>query len=114
MTHHNLGYDVIGMTNLGEARCAREAEIAYATLAMVTDYDCWKADEAHVTVEMVVANLQRNAAQAKEIIQRVLPHIATEPGCSCHRALENAILTEKKLWPAKTKTDLRPLLRKYL
>jgi len=114
MTHHNLGYDVIGMTNLGEARCAREAEIAYATLAMVTDYDCWKADEAHVTVEMVVANLQRNAAQAKEIIQRVLPKIATEPGCSCHRALENAILTEKKLWPAKTKTDLRPLLRKYL
>ena len=114
MTHHNLGYDVIGMTNLGEARCAREAEIAYATLAMVTDYDCWKADEAHVTVEMVLANLQRNAAQAKEIIQRVLPQIATEPGCSCHRALENAILTEKKLWPAKTKTDLRPLLRKYL
>jgi len=114
MTNHNLGYDVIGMTNLGEARCAREAEIAYATLAMVTDYDCWKADEAHVTVEMVVANLQRNAARAREIIQRALPEIPSEPGCSCHHALANAILTDKKLWPAKTKTALKPLLRKYL
>jgi len=114
MTHHNLGYDVIGMTNLGEAKCAREAEIAYATMAMVTDYDSWKMDEAHVTVEMVIANLQRNAAQAKEIIQRVLPQLPSEPGCACHRALENAILTEKKLWPAKTKTALEPLLRKYV
>jgi len=114
MTNHNLGYDVIGMTNLGEAKCAREAEIAYATMAMVTDYDCWKADEAHVTVEIVIANLQRNAAQAKEIIQRVLPQVPAEPGCSCHRALENAVLTDKKLWPARTKTALRPLLQKYL
>src|SRR5438445_8262903 len=101
------------MTNLGEARGAREAEIAYATLAMVTDYGCWKADEAHVTVEMVIANLQRNAAQAKEIVQRVVPRIPEEPGCSCHRALDTAILTDKKLWPAKTKTALRPLLQKY-
>jgi 5'-methylthioadenosine phosphorylase len=113
MTNHNLGYDVIGMTNLGEAKCAREAEIAYATLAMVTDYDCWKADEAHVTVDMVIANLQRNASQAKEIVQRVLPQIPEEPNCSCHCALQNAILTEQKLWPAKTKTALRPLLQKY-
>src|SRR5882724_11531689 len=113
VTNHNLGYAVIGMTNLGEAKCAREAEIAYATLAMVTDYDCWKADEAHVTVEMVIANLQRNAAQAREIIQRVLPQIPEEPNCSCHRALQNAILTDQKLWPAKTKTALRPLLHKY-
>jgi len=114
MTNHNLGYDVIGMTNLGEAKCAREAEIAYATMAMVTDYDCWKMDEAHVTVEMVIANLQRNTAQAKEIIQRVLPQIPREPGCSCHRALENAILTERKFWPVKTTAALRPILRKYL
>src|SRR6266403_4047561 len=113
IANHRAGHDVIGMTNLGEARCAREAEIAYATLAMVTDYDCWKSDEAHVTVEMVIANLQRNASQAKEIIQRVLPQIPEEPGCSCHRALENAILTDQKLWPAKTKTALRPLLHKY-
>jgi len=114
MTNHNLGYDVIGMTNLGEAKCAREAEIAYATMAMVTDYDCWKVDEAHVTVEMVVANLQRNAARAEEIIKRGVPQIPREPGCSCHRALENAILTDKKLWPSKTKSRLRPILKKYL
>ena len=114
MTNHNLGYDVIGMTNLGEAKCAREAEIAYATMAMVTDYDCWKMDEAHVTVEMVVANLQRNAAQAKEIVQRVVPLIPMEPGCSCHHALQNAVLTDKKFWPPKTKTALRIILQKYL
>ena len=114
MTNHNLGYDVIGMTNLGEAKCAREAEIAYATMAMVTDYDCWKVDEAHVTVEMVVANLQRNAARAEEIIKRGVPQIPREPGCSCHRALENAILTDKKLWPSKTKSRLQPILKKYL
>src|SRR5438067_4250939 len=113
ITNHKLGYDVIGMTNLGEAKCAREAEIAYATMAMITDYHCWKVDEAHVTVEMVIANLQRNAAQAKEIVRRVLPQIPSEPGCSCQRALENAILTDKKLWPAKTRTELEPLLRKY-
>ena len=113
MTNHNLGYDVIGMTNLGEAKCAREAEIAYATMAMVTDYDCWKADEVHVTVELVIANLQRNAAQAQEIIQRVLPRIPSEPSCSCHRALQNAILTDKKIWPPKTKAALKPLLEKY-
>ena len=67
-TNHSLGYDVIGMTNLGEAKCAREAEIAYATMAMITDYDCWKVDEAHVTVEMVVANVTQNAATAKAVI----------------------------------------------
>jgi len=114
MTNHNLGYDVIGMTNLGEARCAREAEIAYATMAMVTDYDCWKSDEAHVTVEMVVANLQKNAAQAKEIIARVLPQIPLERGCSCHHALQNAILTDRKLWPPKTRAALQPILKDYL
>jgi 5'-methylthioadenosine phosphorylase len=114
LTHHHLGYDVIGMTNLGEARCAREAEIAYATLAMVTDYDCWKPDAEHVTVDMVVANLQKNAALAKQIIARVVPQIPITPGCSCHHALENAILTGRKSWPTKTLAELRLLLKKYL
>jgi len=114
LTHHRAGYDVIGMTNLGEAKCAREAEIAYATMAMVTDYDCWKTDEAHVTVDLVIANLMRNASTAKQIIVDVIPRIPTQPGCSCHRALENAIMTDKKFWPAKTKAPLRPLLVKYL
>ena len=113
-TNHKLGYDVIGMTNLGEAKCAREAEIAYATMAMVTDYDCWKMDEAHVTVEMIIENLLKNATQAKEIIQHVLPRLPFQANWPAHEALKNALLTEKKLWPAKTKSDLKPILRKYL
>jgi len=114
LTNHKLGYDVIGMTNLGEARCAREAEVAYSNLAMITDYDCWKADEAHVTVGMVVDNLRRNAAMAKRIIARVIPRIPAKPGWPCHHALRNAIMTERKLWPAKTIRELQPLLAKYL
>ena len=114
MANHKAGYDVIGMTNLGEAKCAREAEIAYATMAMVTDYDCWKRDEAHVTVEMVIANLTRNAAAAKAIITRVIPQIPLEPNWPCHSALQNAIMTDKKMWPRKTIADLKPIIEKYL
>ncbi|MSU27273.1 MAG: S-methyl-5'-thioadenosine phosphorylase [Pedosphaera sp.] len=114
LTNHKLGYDVIGMTNLGEAKCAREAEIAYATMAMITDYDCWKADEAHVTVEMVIENLKRNAATAQRIIGHVLPLIPAAPSWECHDALRCAIMTDPKLWPAKTKKELAPLLKKYL
>ncbi|MGI8966764.1 MAG: S-methyl-5'-thioadenosine phosphorylase, partial [Limisphaerales bacterium] len=113
-TNRKAGYDVIGMTSLGEAKCAREAEIAYATMAMITDYDCWKTDEAHVTVEMVINNLIKNAATAKNIIARVISQIPKEPNWPCHDALKNSIMTEKKLWPAKTKTELKPLLQKYL
>jgi len=114
VTNHKLGYDVVGMTNLGEAKCAREAEMAYATMAMITDYDCWKVDEAHVTVEMVIANLMKNAAMAKEIIQHALPRIPTQPNWPCHDALRNAIMTDKKLWPAERKKELKPLLAKYI
>ncbi len=114
LAHHKLGYDVIGMTNLGEAKCAREAEIAYATMAMVTDYDCWKADEAHVTVDMIVANLMKNAGQAKAIIKRVIAKIPGEPDWPCHRALQNAILTDRKFWPRKTRAELAPVLKKYM
>jgi 5'-methylthioadenosine phosphorylase len=113
LTNHKLGYDVVGMTNLGEAKCCREAEIAYSTMAMITDYDCWKVDEAHVTVEMVIQNLTKNAATAKAIIARVIPQIPREPGWPCHDALHNAIMTDKKYWPAKTKKELEPILRKY-
>lgn len=114
LTNHTLGYDVIGMTNLGEAKCAREAEIAYAAMAMITDYDCWNEDHDHVTVEMVIANLTKNAATAKAIIQAVIPQIPATPGWPCHDALKNAIMTDKRLWPAKTRRDLAPLLAKYL
>ena len=114
LTNHKLGYDVIGMTNLGEAKCAREAEIGYATVAMVTDYDCWKVDEAHVTVEMVVANLMKNAATAKAIIARAIPQIPAEPTWPCHSALKNAIMTDRKVWPKKTIAALKPIIAKYL
>ena len=113
-TNRKAGYDVVGMTNLGEAKCAREAEIGYATMAMITDYDCWKEDEAHVTVEMVIANLSRNAAMAKAIISRLIPRIPAEPNWPCHEALRNAIMTERGAWPAKICRELEPILRKYL
>lgn len=112
--NHKAGFDVIGMTNLGEARCAREAEIAYATLAMVTDYDAWKEDEAHVTVELVLDNLRRNAEMARNIVRDVLPRIPAQPDWPCHDALRNALMTERSLWPATTIRKLRPLIGKYL
>lgn len=114
LANHKAGFDVIGMTNLGEAKCAREAEIAYANMAMITDYDCWKVDEAHVTVDMVIENLRRNAETAKKIVAAVIPQIPQQPNWACHSALHNSIMTEKKLWPAKTKRELAPLLAKYL
>ncbi len=113
LTNHRAGYDVIGMTNLGEAKCAREAEIAYATLAMSTDYDCWKEDE-HVTLEMVVGTLHRNADTAKKVVVAAIAKIPAEPTWPCHSALKHAILTDKKFWPKKTVTELKPILAKYL
>ncbi len=83
-------------------------------MAMVTDYDAWKEGEEHVTVEMIIDNLHRNAAQAKAIIAETIPIIPKEPTWPCHQALKNAILTNKKLWPAKTKKELLPILKKYL
>ena len=100
--------------SLGEAKCAREAEIAYMTMAMITDYDCWKVDEAHVTVEMVIGNLMKNVALAKAIITQVLPQIPTLANWPCHGALKNAIMTDRKYWPAKTLRELGPILQKYL
>jgi 5'-methylthioadenosine phosphorylase len=114
LTHHHLGYDVIGMTNLGEAKCAREAEIAYATLAMVTDYDAWKTDGDHVTVDAVIEYLHHNADLARAILARAIPLVTTTPDCTCHQALRNAILTDRQRWPAKTKKRLLPILKKYL
>lgn len=114
LTNHQLGYSVIGMTNLGEAKCAREAEISYATLAMITDYDCWKMDEAHVTIEMVLEYLHRNAETAKRIVTRAIAEIPTEATWASHNSLKNAILTDRKVWPAAAKKALAPLLARYL
>jgi 5'-methylthioadenosine phosphorylase len=112
ISNHKNGFSVIGMTNLGEAKCAREAEIAYATMAMVTDYDCWKVDEAHVTVEMILENLSKNAEMAKKIVADVLPRIP-ETECKCHRALKNAIMTAPSLWPKHTTKELDLIVGKY-
>ena len=114
ISNHKAGFDVIGMTNLGEAKCAREAEIAYATLAMVTDYDSWKADEEHVTVDIVIENLKKNAIQARRIVTETIPLIPAEPIWASHDALKNAIMTPRDLWPATLVKKLAPVLARYL
>jgi 5'-methylthioadenosine phosphorylase len=106
---------VVGMTNLPEAKLAREAEIAYATLALVTDYDCWHPDHDSVTVEMIVGNLQRNAANAQKVIQETVRRLRDNPPQSAaHSALKYAILTNLAHAPAATKEKLNLLLEKYL
>ncbi len=112
-TNRKLGFDVIGMTNLPEAKLAREAEMALATLAMITDYDCWKVEEEPVTAEAVVGHLMANAARAKEIIARVIPRIPTEANWPEHRALDMALLTDKALWPEETKESLQAILQRF-
>ncbi|MCE9609004.1 MAG: S-methyl-5'-thioadenosine phosphorylase [Chthoniobacter sp.] len=112
-THRKLGFDVIGMTNLGEVRLAREAEIAIATMAMITDYDCWKVDEEPVTADAVIAHLMANAASAKQILARVIPRIPTEPHYPEHRALDSALVTDRALWPAATMEKLGVILERF-
>lgn len=113
-TNRRLGFDVIGMTNLPEARLAREAEIALATMAMVTDYDCWKVGEEAVTAEAVFAHIAANAGAAKQILARVIPRIPDEPDFPEHRALDDALVTSRGLWPAATVEALRPILGRFL
>lgn len=112
--NRQLGFDVIGMTNLPEAKLAREAEIALATLAMITDYDCWKTDEAHVTADAVMAHVSANAAMAKAVLGRVIPRIPLEPNWPEHHALDGALMTDRQLWPAETVASLKPLLQRFL
>jgi 5'-methylthioadenosine phosphorylase len=108
------GFDVIGMTNLQEAKLAREAEICYVTIALVTDYDCWHPDHDSVTVEMIVANLLRNAATAQQIIANAVERLPIERSCECARALATAIITRPEAIPAATRERLRPIVGKYL
>ncbi len=111
--NRQLGFDVIGMTNLGEAKLAREAEIALATLAMITDYDCWKMEEEAVTADAVIAHLHANADAAKRILATVIPQIPTEPNWPEHTALNSALVTDRRLWPAATVEKLRPILARF-
>ncbi|AOW99088.1 methylthioadenosine phosphorylase [Moorena producens PAL-8-15-08-1] len=113
--YRSWGAKVIGMTNLPEAKLAREAEIAYATLALVTDYDCWHEDHDHVTVNMILDNLNRNAINAQKVIQETVRRLVENPPVSkAHSALKHAIFTPLDQAPEATKEKLELILRKYL
>ncbi|MDP2688768.1 MAG: S-methyl-5'-thioadenosine phosphorylase [Deltaproteobacteria bacterium] len=112
--YRKWGVDVIGMTNIPEAKLAREAEICYATLALSTDYDCWHTTEDSVTVEMILETLRKNVSTAKEIIRKAVPKITGHRGCKCASAMKFAAITDRKSIPEQAKKDLSLLLGKYL
>jgi len=113
-TYRSWGMDLIGMTNLQEAKLAREAEICYTTMALVTDYDCWHPDHDSVTVADIVKNLHKNSENAQKIIKAAVKRLPVERTCKCGTALQYAILTDLKKAPAETRAKLELLLRKYL
>jgi 5'-methylthioadenosine phosphorylase len=112
--YRSWGVDVIGMTNLQEAKLAREAEICYATLAMVTDYDCWHDDEADVNGHAVMEVIQQNAATAQDVVRRIIRRLPIERRCGCAHALETALITDPAVIPAETRQRLSLLVDKYL
>jgi 5'-methylthioadenosine phosphorylase len=112
--YRSWGADIIGMTNLQEAKLAREAEICYTTVALVTDYDCWHPEHDSVTVEMVIANLLENAKTAQHIIADAVDRLPFERTCECAAALKHALITRPDAIPAETARDLAPLVGKYL
>jgi len=112
--YRSWGMDVIGMTNLQEAKLAREAEICYATLALVTDYDCWHPDHDSVTVDMIVANLMQNAKTAQQAIAKAIASLPATRACACQDALATAIITRPEAVPEQVKKDLAPIIGKYL
>jgi 5'-methylthioadenosine phosphorylase len=112
--NHRNGFDVIAMTNLPEAKLAREAEIAFATMAMITDYDCWKVEEEPVSAQTVLDHLMANAETARQIIVDAIPRIPTEPNWPEHFALDTALITDRKLWPEATVEKLKPILKRFL
>mgnify|MGYP003575159794 CR=1 FL=1 len=113
-TYRSWGMDLIGMTNLQEAKLAREAEICYTTMALVTDYDCWHPDHDSVTVADIVKNLHKNSENAQKIIKAAVKRLPVERTCKCGTALQYAILTDLKKAPAEARAKLELLLRKYL
>lgn len=112
--YRSWGGDIIGMTNLQEAKLAREAEICYTTIALVTDYDCWHEDHDSVTVDMIIANLTQNAKTAQQVIATAVERLPIERTCGCGRALAHAIITRPDAVPADVRDTLRPLIGKYL
>jgi 5'-methylthioadenosine phosphorylase len=114
LLYRQWAVSVIGMTNLQEAKLAREAEMCYATLAMATDYDCWHDGHDAVTVEAVVAIMHKNVGNARELLRRAIPKLAGASACHCGTALKNAIMTDRKRIPADVRQRLAPLIEKYL
>jgi 5'-methylthioadenosine phosphorylase len=112
--YRSWGADVIGMTNLQEAKLAREAEICYATMAMVTDYDCWREGHDDVTVDQIVAVLHQNAENAAKVVKAAVAEMPVERKCACGDALKYAILTDRKVIPTEARQRLALLLDKYL
>lgn len=112
--NRRYGFDVIGMTNVAEAKLAREAEIALATIAMITDYDCWKVEEEPVSAQIIIGHLKANAETAKKVLVDVIPRIPTEPSWPEHSALDSALVTDRKLWPKATVEKLKPILERFL
>ena len=112
--YRSWGMDVIGMTNLQEAKLAREAEICFATLALVTDYDCWHPDHDDVSVEMVIETLQHNAETARRVIRTVVGRLPVERGCECATALATAIITRPEAVAEDTRRRLAPIVGRYL
>ena len=114
LLYRQWGVDVIGMTNMPEAKLAREAELCYATMALVTDYDCWHASEESVTVEMILATLHNNVAQAKRVLRAAVPAIVELRTCPCGSALQYAIVTAPERISVAMRKRLQPLIGKYL
>ena len=112
--YRSWGMDVIGMTNLQEAKLAREAEICYATLALVTDYDCWHPDHDSVTVDLIVANLVQNATTARKTIAQAVSRLEGPRTCACKDALATAIITRPEHIPATVKQELEPIIGRYM
>jgi 5'-methylthioadenosine phosphorylase len=113
-TYRQLRFDVIGMTNLTEAKLAREAEICYSTIAMITDYDCWHPQHDAVTVAEIIENLTRNTANVQTVLHEAVRELPAERGCKCGKALAHAILTDRSKIPASTKKRLAPIIGKYI
>jgi len=112
--YRQLGMDVIGMTNLQEAKLAREAEICYVTVALVTDYDCWHESHETVSIDMIVENLQKNCRAAQAIITQTMRDLDDERRCGCGETLKYAIMTDKTKIPEATRRRLEPIVGKYL
>jgi len=112
--YRSWGMDIIGMTNLQEAKLAREAEICYATIALVTDYDCWHPEHDSVTVDMIIQNLVANAKTAQQVIAEAVAHLPLDRRCECAHALEHAIITRPEAIPGRIKRDLAPIIGRYV